>query len=180
MPDYINHPQCAKKCYEQMSESARSFFKRFSNADFVAFAQTAYEVLNQNKAYLAHKKQLNLTKAHLSQNQSVIARNAKWILRGLDACDFKRGWLYQGEYTPSLKYLKIRIEKMATAYGFTLPTNDKPETDQAQRPVRLFQVFHVAAIQGEKENIESRKLDWASRQTLDVFVRANRSFIRSL
>lgn len=176
MTDFINNPQRARRYYEEMPENVRHTFKSFSASDFICFAQTAYDVLLQNKAYLGHKKQLSLTKAQLSQNQSVIARNAKWILRGLDLCDYHRGWLYQGEWTPSLKNLKIRIEKMAQAYGFALcPAS----VQTAQKPVRLFQVFRLENVKGENL-ADSRRLDWATRQTVNSYVKANRSFIRSM
>ena len=176
MVDFINNPQGARQYYEEMPKNVRYTFKSFSTSDFVRFAQVAYGVLLQNRAYLSHKKQLSLTKAQLSQNQSVIAKNAKWILRGLDLCDYKKGWIYQGEYTPSLKNLKIRIEKMAQTYGFSLCL----KTDQEiQKPLRLFQVFRLENVKGENLS-ESRRLDWASRQTLNAFVRENRSFIRSM
>ena len=176
MLDFINNPQWARQCYDKVPSSARQTFKRFSASDFVRFAQAAYRVLLQNKLYLARKNRLSLNSEQRSQNQSIIARNTRWIRNGLDLSDCQKGLIYQGNYANSLRALKKRIEKMAVAYGFELPTDSLDET---QKPVRLFQIFDKECVRPENM-AQSRRLDWASRQTLAVYIKANRSFIRSM
>lgn len=170
MADFISCPDRALKYCDQLSNETWARFGRFSEMDFIRFAKAAHRVIVHNQAYMRQKNQLNLDKLQLGKNQATIAISNQVIRNGLDMCDFKRGLLYQGDYSASLRDLRVRIEKMAAAYGFAL---DGAGVTDTQSPQSIFRVFDFASI---RSSIRVQKIErsYPWRRTVRGFAAENR------